>query len=248
MRICAPLLPRSDGSSGVANEAHVQDYCLVTGAGISDQPNGSYKYMCEIELSCKIGSKRYVDDGTEGVDACLLLMPQYSTWTAARDACSPGSHLVSISSTSQAATSLPAAVHSMHSYLIYYGCFQSAAATQRAAGWAWVDGTSVSNLNCAGALAAGGNSCGLWATGEPRCVTGAAFRCQRWIPECRLNRTSKGDCMLRPAFPTAVTAGMRQSCTPKTTAALNLGRLKSTTSVWLQGSTTTGCARSSSRT
>ena len=45
-------------------------------------------------------------------------------------------------------------------------CSQSSGASQRAAGWSWVDGTSAANLNCGSG--AGGDGCGLWNTGEPK--------------------------------------------------------------------------------
>ena len=50
-------------------------------------------------------------------------------------------------------------------YVIYV-CSQSGGASQRAAGWSWVDGTSAANLNCGSG--AGGDGCGLWNTGEPK--------------------------------------------------------------------------------
>jgi len=47
-------------------------------------------------------------------------------------------------------------------------CSQSGSASQRAAGWSWVDGTDASNVNCGSG--AGGDGCGAWNVSEPKYV------------------------------------------------------------------------------
>ncbi len=152
--------------------------------------------ICETEVSplCPYGWAYYADaDGSEGTDSCVYISPSTVTsWSAANASCPSGSHLLTVKSASSTSGLLPFATSMYHGsgQRVYIGCrcvavqvighvisscrihvcvctcSQSGGASQRAAGWSWVDDTSAATLNCGSG--SGGDGCGLWNTGEPK--------------------------------------------------------------------------------
>ncbi len=156
-----------------------EDYCLanVFGSGtlgviaVRLVEGNNFASLCEAEVSpsCPFGWTVYVDDGSEGADSCVMISTgTVSTWAAANASCPAGSHLLTVRSASTAAGLLPFAtsLYRGAGQLVYVGCFQDAAALSRASGWAWIDGTDASNLNCG--TGSGGDGCGLWNASQPR--------------------------------------------------------------------------------
>ena len=146
----------------------------MAGRGINDSHDTDLSPVCEIEVSsqCPSGWVHYVDDGSEGLNSCLYLSRHWATsWSEANTACSTlaaGAHLATVLGTGQT-TKLMAFVASLAPGVsVYMGCSQSPSATQRGAGWSWVDGTNAANLNCGSGN--GGEGCGVWnaGTSEPK--------------------------------------------------------------------------------
>ncbi len=132
---------------------------------------GAFRYACEREISsvlCLPGWAYYKDNGSEGEDSCLRVSATTaSSWTLASTGCWPGSHLLTVASsiTSAGLMAFATALHPSQTNF-HMGCSQATSSSARAMGWAWIDGTTASNLNCG----AGGNGCGVWNTGEPKYV------------------------------------------------------------------------------
>ena len=157
-------------SDGSATETHAQDYVrrFSGTATVNDIGATNIVSMCETEVSskCPNGWAFYSDvGGSEGFDSCVWVSSTTAaSWTAASTSCTSGGHLLTVKASIAGsgllafATSLVAASEN-----VYVGCSQSSSATQRGAGWTWVDGTAATNLACANGL-----GCGLWASSEPK--------------------------------------------------------------------------------
>jgi hypothetical protein len=154
---------------------HTEDYCFLAVDGnrlMNDgvaTPTPSIGGICEMEVSsrCALGWTLYRDRGTEGSDSCLYVSPYWvSSWAEANASCPSGSHLLTISSSSNSTGLSVFAGSLFRTSFAYIGCYQSEVATQRAAGWSWVDDTAASNLNCG--TGNGGGGCGVWAANQPR--------------------------------------------------------------------------------
>ncbi len=165
-KVCVVVSP---SDSPGPTEAHREDICVMGGgyAGkLNDAGSIAQPYACEIDLVCPSGWTLYVDNGSEGKNSCLMASSgTFASWSAATSACPSNSHLVSIGA-SVFSSGLPAALTSIATDSPWYGCSQASTATQRGAGWTWVDGTSALNINCGSG--AGGEGCGVWAVGEPK--------------------------------------------------------------------------------
>ncbi len=119
---------------------------------------------------CQPGWSRYVNDGSELSDSCVQRSgTTFASWTAASVGCPAGSHMLTARFMSPAsATGLAAFIQTrITSAYIRIGASQSSTAVYRNRGWAWVDGTDASNLNCGAPNAV---SCGAWAGGQPEYV------------------------------------------------------------------------------
>lgn len=177
MFVCFDL--NSDGD-GVENGA--RNYCMTMAGGLSDSPatqTTSVPYLCEAELSSRCpgpGWVYYQDvSGQEGKDSCLLFSSYTVTsFLVAAASCPAGSHLLTIGAgqlqyyNSTAATTsslLTFALSTSAGRFTWIGCSQNAAATGKAQGWSWIDGTEAGNLNCG---SGNGLGCGIWASGEPK--------------------------------------------------------------------------------
>ena len=130
-------------------------------------------YLCEMEASskCPTGWAYYRDDGSEGADSCLQISSfVVSTWAQASISCTstavPSAHLLTVKSSTTSSGILAFATSLFSGNAFFIGCSQSSGATQRAAGWSWVDSTSASNLNCG--TGNGAEGCGIWDTNEPK--------------------------------------------------------------------------------
>jgi hypothetical protein len=126
---------------------------------------------------CAAGWSYYSDsDGSEGQASCLKVTgtSTFGWWTA-MTSCPMNSHLLTM-----AGASVNGGLHaysrtltsSAASVFFWVGASQSSTATSLNRGWAWIDGTSASNMNCG---AAGEQGCGLWIVwptlaDEPKCV------------------------------------------------------------------------------
>ena len=183
-------------SDAGTSETQVEDYCSFVVDNLVNQQysnrlsdvaaGDARRYMCEIELTssptptptptpsptpiCQAGWTRYVTDGSELSDSCLQSTSTFSSWTAASVGCPAGSHMLSIRASSLPSTGLHRFVETdVHTTGEgYAGASQSSLATVRNRGWAWVDGTDASNLNCGTANQLG---CGVWSLhngGEPK--------------------------------------------------------------------------------
>jgi hypothetical protein len=111
---------------------------------------------------CQPGWSYYADDGSEGCGSCLLLsVGAFVNREYARLSCPVGSHLVTMrSSNPMSLTGLARFVYaSMTTVRVWAGCSQSLTADYINVGWAWLDGTPASNLNCGTPGAVG---CGVW--------------------------------------------------------------------------------------
>lgn len=166
--VCALQLC-SDGTSGNAVEAHAADACGLSGSSLTDQAgSSSQRFICETEVSqlCPFGWVFYNDDGSEGGNSCLQPSTHVaSSWSIAAASCPSGSHLLTVKSTSTSPYLLAFAASLLPS-AFFIGCSQNSTAVAPAAGWAWVDNTLPSNLNCA----SGSPSCGIWNSTDPKCV------------------------------------------------------------------------------
>jgi hypothetical protein len=157
--------------AGSPTEQNKEDYCGAAGSmlGVYDTNNtATQRYVCEREVStavCPPGFMFYQDTGTEGQNSCLFVTNAAASWSDAAALCPTGTHLLTWKSTSQT-SGLNAFAASSISEVAYVGCSQSGTATQRAAGWSWVDGTAATNLNCG--TGNGGDGCESWSTGEPK--------------------------------------------------------------------------------
>lgn len=119
--------------------------------------------VCEAEVSrslCPPGWAYYQDDGSEGQDSCLKLIPLPTTFTDALQYCPLGSHFLTVGASGNSTTLLQYAVSLNHYASFWMGCrihpFTSA--------WAWMDGTPNNNLNCIG------DACDLWQVPPLKCV------------------------------------------------------------------------------
>jgi hypothetical protein len=174
--VCLPAQPcfvRSDYPN--SNELHTEDYCFLAVDGnrfVNDgvvAPTPAMGGICEMEVSskCERGWTFYKDSGTEGADSCLYVSSyRVSSWAEANASCPSGSHLLTISSSSNSTGLSVFAGSLFRTSFAYIGCYQSPSATQRAQGWSWVDGTPAANLNCGSG--SGGGGCGVWGADEPR--------------------------------------------------------------------------------
>jgi hypothetical protein len=170
---CKPLFVFVCSDFPNSGELHAEDYCYSIGSRMDDAAlsAGAFRYACEREISsvlCPPGWAYYKDNGYEGEDSCLRVSATaVSTWTLASTGCWPGSHLLTVASsiTSAGLMAFATALHPSQTNF-HMGCSQATSSSARAMGWAWIDGTPASNLNCG----AGGNGCGIWNTNEPKYV------------------------------------------------------------------------------
>jgi hypothetical protein len=159
----------SDDNGGT--EIHKADYCGLAGTnnGVYDT-NGTavQKFVCEKEFSltrCPPGFSFYQDRGnTEGQQSCLFVTAAAASYTAVAALCPPGTHLLTIGSSSKS-SGLQAFAGSITT-AAFIGCSQASTATSRGSGWSWVDGTPSTNLNCGSG--SGAEGCGVWNAGEPK--------------------------------------------------------------------------------
>lgn len=126
----------------------------------------------EISPQCPLGWTFYQDfGGWERTNSCLQVSrATSSSWSSASTSCPPNSHLLSIRS-SVTGSGLAAFAGNISSPGAFVGCYQEYL-TSPISGWAWIDGTPATNLNC------GLEGCGLWSPSAPRCGT----------PECECVR------------------------------------------------------------
>ncbi len=109
-----------------------------------------------------------MNDGSELSDSCVQLSgATFANWTAASVGCPAGSHMLTVRSSSVASGLTQFVVVSICTGICFAGGSQSSTAVHRNRGWAWIDGTDASNLNCGTPDAIG---CGLWVGGEPKYV------------------------------------------------------------------------------
>lgn len=181
----------SDGGRNGTQELHLEDTCALYPNGtLNDVSYSSFAasnnvaYICEMDLACPGGWTRYVDDGSEGHDSCLILPLNASsngpalvdTWATTLTSNPLGSHLLTVISPKYSPNSAMALavnasiVNSGHvaalaSMWAWVGCTQGPSAPAleplRGLGWYWIDGTSASNLNC------GATGCGWWSSAWP---------------------------------------------------------------------------------
>ena len=121
-----------------------------------------------VKAQCAAGWAYFANDGVEGQDSCIKLFSVALTYANAQANCvSLGGHLLTVKSSTKDAGLMAAAGALSTSATFMVGCAQVSTATQRGAGFNWIDGTDTANINC-GTFDADG--CNLWNTGEPKYV------------------------------------------------------------------------------
>lgn len=135
---------------------------------------------------CSSGWTLWADDGSEGHSSCLQLFTTSLTPLAAQAACAGlGGHLLTVQTNKRNTGIMGLAQSLSPSNSFTLGCWQSYYASGRGYGWAWVDGTNASNINCEplrpcpcriscacmylliGDSGSGYSGCGLWSTNQP---------------------------------------------------------------------------------
>ena len=118
---------------------------------------------------CASGWTLFSNDGVEGHDSCIRLFSVPLVYADAQANCvSLGGHLLTVRGSSKDTGLLASAASLSTSATFMIGCSQASSASQRGAGWTWIDATDGANINC-GSFA-GAESCNVWASGEPKCV------------------------------------------------------------------------------
>ena len=119
------------------------------------------------EAQCASGWTYFANDGVEGQDSCIRLFSVALTYSDAQLNCaSLEGHLLTVKTSSKDTGLMAAAGALSTSATFMVGCSQASSASQRGASWSWIDGTDAANINCGNFV--GGESCNLWASGEPK--------------------------------------------------------------------------------
>lgn len=101
--------------SSLVNSVYSQSQSLTLTATRTVSPSAS----CPL---CPAGWTKYVNDGSESSDSCLMLSTAlFSTWNSAMPGCPSGSHALTIRGTSKAAGGLFAASVTLNAGTLWIG-------------------------------------------------------------------------------------------------------------------------------
>ncbi len=162
--------------------------------GTSLTPTPSPSVTASLSSMCLPGWSRYMNDGSELSDSCLQVSgSMFGSWTAASVGCPAGSHMLTVRSSLKTNGLTQFVAVSICTGKCYAGASQSSTAVYRNRGWAWVDGTDASSLNCGAPDTIG---CGLWLGAEPKYVCLESFASVRTAV---IERVTFIQLLLRPA-------------------------------------------------